>query len=662
MILKKISEMSRQKKILLMLVFDFLLLPISLWSAVGLRTDNWSFGQQFPPLVYLLASLVAVPVFIRMGLYRSVVRYMEDRAILTIMAAVTISIAIFASLVFFLHVPNVPRGALIIYWLLAIVYIVCSRFFVRTAFRLLPGFGRLGQRVIIYGAGEAGRQLAVALKAGPDFAPVAFVDDDPRKERLNIAGLRVHRVARLRGLIEEYNIGQVLLAIPSASRARRIEIVNQLEPLAVEVRVVPGMADLVSGEIRLADIREVEIDELLGRDVVAPNRDLLDQSIAGKTVMVTGAGGSIGSELCRQIIRNGPVRLVLYELSEFALYSIEYELQQTIAAKNLNIDLVPVLGSVQNGDRMFGIMTRYGVQSIYHAAAYKHVPIVEFNMAEGILNNTIGTRTTAEAAIRANVESFVLISTDKAVRPTNVMGASKRMAELCLQAFAEDHDIRTRFSIVRFGNVLGSSGSVVPLFRKQIAEGGPVTVTHPDIIRYFMTIPEAAQLVIQAGAMGGSGEVFVLDMGQPVKITDLARRMIHLSGFQVRDESHPLGDIEISFTGLRPGEKLYEELLIGDDVSGTDHPRIMKANETSLSRRKFDEKLSQMIAACETNDCDTMQQILLDCVAGFRPDGDIKDHLHCHRSGETDAVAGASPVSSSALVSEISRAPRRAKS
>jgi FlaA1/EpsC-like NDP-sugar epimerase len=626
MILKKISEMSRQKKILLMLMFDFLLLPISLWSAVGLRTDNWSFGQQFPPLVYLLASLVAIPVFIRMGLYRSVVRYMEDRAILTIISAVTISIAIFGSLVFFLHVPNVPRGALIIYWLLAIVYIVCSRFLVRTAFRR---FGRQGQRVIIYGAGEAGRQLAVALQAGPDFAPVAFVDDDSSKERLNIAGLRVYAVEQLKNLIDEHRISQVLLAIPSASRTRRIEIVNQLEPLAVEVRVVPGMADMVSGEVRLADIREVEVDELLGRDVVAPNRDLLSQSIAGKTVMVTGAGGSIGSELCRQIIRNGPVRLVLYEISEFALYSIEYELKQTIVAKNLQIELVPVLGSVQNGDRMFGIMTNYGVQTIYHAAAYKHVPIVEFNMAEGILNNTIGTRTTAEAAIRANVESFVLISTDKAVRPTNVMGASKRMAELCLQAFAEDRNIRTRFSIVRFGNVLGSSGSVVPLFRKQIADGGPVTVTHPDIIRYFMTIPEAAQLVIQAGAMGGSGEVFVLDMGQPVKIVDLARRMIHLSGCQVRDEAHPDGDIEIQFSGMRPGEKLYEELLIGDDVSGTGHARIMKANESFLTRRKLDEKIRDLIEACLVNDCDAMRGILLECVHGFRPEAEIKDLLHC---------------------------------
>lgn len=631
--------MSRQKKILLMLAFDFLILPVSLWSAVGLRTDHWAVGSgsQYPISVYLVASLVAIPVFVRMGLYRSVVRYMEDKAILTIIAAVTISITIFGALIFFFGLTSVPRGALLIYWLLTIFYIVCSRFFARAAFRMLPGARRQTEKVIIYGAGEAGRQLAVALRAGQEYAPVAFVDDDPAKAKLDIGGIRVHPASCLPDLVKDLGIGQILLALPSAPRSRRIEIVNELEPLAVEVRVVPSMAELVSGEARLADVREVEIDELLGREVVAPDRNLLEQSITGKSVMVTGAGGSIGSELCRQIIKSNPVRLILYEQSEFSLYTIEYELQQAIAAKNLSIELIPVLGSVQNGDRLHGIMSRYGVQTIYHAAAYKHVPIVEFNMTEGILNNTVGTRTTAEAAILANVESFVLISTDKAVRPTNVMGASKRMAELCLQAFAQDATVKTRFSIVRFGNVLGSSGSVVPLFRKQIAEGGPITVTHPDIIRYFMTIPEAAQLVIQAGAMGGSGEVFVLDMGQPVKIVELARRMIHLSGFQVRDEGQPDGDIEIRFSGLRPGEKLYEELLIGDDVSGTGHPRIMKANESSLTRRKLDEKMRDLGDACLINDCEAIRGILLECVSGFRPDRDIKDHLHCQAEPVVDS-------------------------
>ncbi|GAB7543306.1 nucleoside-diphosphate sugar epimerase/dehydratase [Cupriavidus sp. 8B] len=628
MLIKKIYEMSRQKKIWLMLALDFLLLPLSLWSAVGLRTDHWSIQTQYPISVYVLASIVAIPVFIKMGLYRSVIRYMEDRAILTIIAAVTISIVIFGSLIFFLGLSYVPRGALLIYWLLAITYIVCSRFFARAAFRMLPQFSRVGRKVIIYGAGDAGRQLAVALRAGPDCEPMAFVDDDIGKRGLNIGGIKVYGSGDLPALVRRMAIEQVLIAIPSASRGRRIEIVNTLEPLAVQVRVVPGMGELVSGEVRLDDVREVGIDELLGREVVAPNTKLLMKNIADKNVMVTGAGGSIGSELCRQIIKSQPAILVLYEQSEFALYALEYELQQMIAAKELSTELIPVLGSVQNGDRVFGILSRYNVETIYHAAAYKHVPMVEFNSTEGVLNNTLGTQVTAEAAIRANVETFVLISTDKAVRPTNVMGASKRMAELCLQAFAQDPGVKTRFSIVRFGNVLGSSGSVVPLFKKQIASGGPVTVTHPDIIRYFMTIPEAAQLVIQAGAMGGTGEVFVLDMGQPVKIVDLARRMIHLSGFQVKDELSSEGDIEIEYSGLRPGEKLYEELLIGDAVVGTSHPRIMKANESFLSREELDEKMKILVRACLSNDCKTLQNILLECVSGFRPDGDIKDHLH----------------------------------
>ncbi|SOY82794.1 Capsular polysaccharide biosynthesis protein CapD [Cupriavidus taiwanensis] len=630
MLLKKFLGMSRQKKIFLMLILDFLLLPLSLWSAVGLRTDHWALHTQYPIGIYFMASLVAIPVFIKMGLYRSVVRYMEDRAILTIIAAVTISIVIFGSLIFFLGLSNVPRGALLIYWLLATVYIVCSRFLARAAIRMLSGIGgrRHGNKVVIYGAGDAGRQLAVALRTGPDCEPAAFVDDDPAKHGLNIGGIKVYGSAELPRLIRRLGIEQVLLAIPSLPRSRRIEIVNRLEPLAVQVRVVPGMAELISGEAHLYDVREVDIDELLGREVVVPNTTLLMKNIAGKNVMVTGAGGSIGSELCRQIIKNQPARLVLYEQSEFALYSLEYELQQIIATKQLPIELIPVLGSVQNGERAFGIMARYGVQTIYHAAAYKHVPIVEFNMTEGVLNNTLGTNITAEAAIRANVETFVLISTDKAVRPTNVMGASKRMAELCLQAFAQDPAIQTRFSIVRFGNVLGSSGSVVPLFKKQIASGGPVTVTHPDIIRYFMTIPEAAQLVIQAGTMGGSGEVFVLDMGAPVKIVDLARRMIHLSGFEVKDEQNPDGDIAIEFTGLRPGEKLYEELLIGDAVEGTSHPRIMKANESFLTRSLLEEKLHSLIGACLANDCETLQRVFLECVSGFRPDCEIKDHLY----------------------------------
>jgi FlaA1/EpsC-like NDP-sugar epimerase len=481
--------------------------------------------------------------------------------------------------------------------------------------------------VLIYGAGSAGRQLATALKTGQEYVPIGFVDDSIELHGLLISGLRVITNRQMVEKIDAGLVDQVLLAIPSAPRSRQIQLVNQLEPLAVEVRILPGMADLISGEVRLTDAREVGVDELLGREPVPPNQELLARNIASKNVMVTGAGGSIGSELCRQIIRNQPTALILYELSEFALYSIEQELSQIVRELGLNVAIHPVLGSVQNGMRLAAIMTRYEVQTVYHAAAYKHVPLVEFNITEGILNNAFGTRSAAAAAIEAGVESFVLISTDKAVRPTNVMGASKRMAELALQAYAQDPTVKTRFSMVRFGNVLGSSGSVVPLFRKQIATGGPVKVTHPEINRFFMTIPEASQLVIQAGAMGGNGEVFVLDMGQPVKIVDLARRMIHLSGHRVKDESNPNGDIAIEFSGLRPGEKLYEELLIGDNVSGTEHPRIMKAHEGCLTLDELEQVTAELAIACSNNDSHKIIEILQQCVSGFKPDQAVRDHL-----------------------------------
>ncbi|WP_051711256.1 polysaccharide biosynthesis protein [Andreprevotia chitinilytica] len=627
--IKQLANLPRRTKSLLILTVDFFLLPLALWISIALRLDNWRFQSVHAWWVYFLPSLIAIPIFVRMGLYRSVIRCLEDRGLATIVIAVTIAVGLFAGLVSLLSLPVVPRGALLIFWILAIVCISASRFVVRAVLRglLQPG-GRARCKVLIYGAGSAGRQLVVALRTGQEYVPVAFVDDDPRQQGLLVAGVKVFAPMELSSLVRALNVRQVLLAIPSASRNRRVEIINQLEPLHVEVREVPGITDLVEGEVRLADVREVGVDELLGREIVPPNIRLLSANIIGKCVMVTGAGGSIGSELCRQIFRNQPVRLVLYEHSEFALYSIEHELRQFASAKRLSIDIIPVLGSVQNGARLFGIMVRYGVQTVYHAAAYKHVPIVEFNMTEGLLNNVFGTRATADAAIRAKVDTFVLISTDKAVRPTNVMGASKRMAELVLQAYAQDPAVKTVFSMVRFGNVLGSSGSVVPLFRKQISAGGPVTVTHPDIIRYFMTIPEAAQLVIQAGAMGNKGEVFVLDMGQPVKIVDLARRMIHLSGFSVKDEINPDGDIAIQFSGLRPGEKLYEELLIGDDVSGTDHPRIMKANERCISKEELDIEVVRLAQACALNEFGEIHEILSKCVAGFCPDENIRDHLH----------------------------------
>jgi FlaA1/EpsC-like NDP-sugar epimerase len=625
--LMKAVALPRIIKSLIILAADFVLLPLALWAAISLRLDNWAYPLQYDWWVFLLPSIIAAPLFIRFGLYRAVIRYIEDRAVITILTAVTLATLFFVAALQLFQITGVPRGSLLIYWLLALIIIISSRFAARSILRKFAPFAAERKRVLIYGAGNAGRQLAVALRAGHEYEPIGFVDDAVEQQGLQIGGLKVFSNEQMLQQIEYQEVSQVLLAIPSASRSRQIELVNQLEPLAVEVRILPSMADLVNTEIRTIEAREVGVDELLGREPVPPNKELLRRNISGKVVMVTGAGGSIGAELCRQIIKNQPSALVLYELSEFALYSIEQELIHTIRDQNLEISLHPVLGSVQNAMRLAAIMSRYEVNSVYHAAAYKHVPLVEFNVTEGILNNTFGTHAAASAAIEAGVELFVLISTDKAVRPTNVMGASKRMSELILQAFAIKQS-STRFCMVRFGNVLGSSGSVVPVFRKQIAAGGPVKVTHPEINRFFMTIPEASQLVIQAGAMGGNGEVFVLDMGKPVRIVDLARRMIHLSGFKVKDDSTPHGDIAIEFSGLRPGEKLYEELLIGDNVSGTEHPRIMKANEGCLSPDELSQVMADLGAACAANDSRRIIEILQECVAGFKPDQDVRDHLY----------------------------------
>ncbi|CAE6812069.1 UDP-N-acetyl-alpha-D-glucosamine C6 dehydratase [Paraburkholderia domus] len=605
---------------------DCLLLPFSLWAAICLRMGNWQAANAYSWWIFFLPSVIAIPIFIRMGLYRAVIRFLGDKAALTILLAVTISVLVFSGVYAFLGLPNIPRGALAIYWVMALFTIGVSRFMARILLRQFES--RSGRRVVIYGSGSAGRQLALALRISREYMPVAFVDDDVAQRGLTIDGITVYPSDQLQSLIRKFEATEILLAMPSASRNRRIEIINQLVPMHVRVQVVPGFADLVGGEVKMSDVREVEIDELLGRDAVPPDERLLAANIRDKAVMVTGAGGSIGSELCRQIMANKPKMLVLYELSEFALYSIERELRHVAQVHKSTIEILPVLGSVQNMNRMSNIMCRYKIQTVYHAAAYKHVPLVECNMIEGIVNNTFGTRATALAAIAADVQTFVLISTDKAVRPTNVMGASKRMAELVLQAFASDPDVATHFSIVRFGNVLGSSGSVVPLFRQQIARGGPVTVTHPEIIRYFMTIPEASQLVIQAGALGGNGEVFVLDMGEPVRILDLARRMINLSGFSVKDANDPHGDIEISFTGLRPGEKLYEELLIGGDVTGTSHPRIMKAQENYLPRPRMEAVIEMLANACADNNLVSIRGILFEHVAGYKPERDIVDHLY----------------------------------
>lgn len=500
------------------------------------------------------------------------------------------------------------------------------------------------QKVAIYGAGAAGNQLVAALRMGRSMRPFAFIDDDNSIADRVISGLQVYKPKHIQRMIENTGAQEILLAIPSSNRGRRREVLGFLEGFALHVRSVPGFMDLASGRVKVDDVQEVDIADLLGRDAVSAQEELLEHCVKGQTVLVTGAGGSIGSELCRQILVLRPRTLLLFEHSEFNLYSILSELEHRVARESLNVKLLPILGSVRDQDKLLDVMKTWRVDTIYHAAAYKHVPMVEHNIGEGILNNAFGTLNTAQAALQAGVANFVLISTDKAVRPTNVMGSTKRLAELTLQAlslepapvlFGDEGNVsrlnKTRFTMVRFGNVLGSSGSVIPLFRKQIKSGGPLTVTHPKITRYFMTIPEAAQLVIQAGSMGQGGDVFVLDMGEPVKIVELAKKMIHLSGLSIRSEQNIHGDISIEFTGLRPGEKLYEELLIGDNVSPTQHPMIMTASEDYLAWDVLKARLGELLVAIESADYSRVRQLLCDTVSGYKPEGEIVDWIHQQR-------------------------------
>ncbi|KAF4533599.1 hypothetical protein B566_EDAN005646 [Ephemera danica] len=638
--IKRFLALPRPAKQAISVATDIILLAFAFWSALALRFDTFTPEIALYMGQIIAAPLLAIPVFIRLGLYRAVIRFMEDRVVFVVAGGVTISVLLLAAVATLIQAPQVSRGVLAIYWLLAILYVGMTRFLARSWFRHAERRHAERRRIAIYGAGSAGTQLAYALRAGKEYWPMLFVDDNPALQKTEVAGLRVHAPVALEALIKAHAIDEVLLAIPSASREERLGAIDRLEGLHCKVKLIPGMADVVSGNIAVDTIREVEIEDLLGRESVAPDAGLLGRCITGKVVMVSGAGGSIGSELCRQIVRLNPIRLVLVEISEFALYSIEQELIATCARMNASIALVPLLGSVMYQHRNETAMKSFGVQTVYHAAAYKHVPLVEHNPIEGIRNNSIGTRRMAEAALAAGVETFVLISTDKAVRPTNVMGASKRLAELLLQALAR-RSKATRFCMVRFGNVLGSSGSVVPLFRKQIAAGGPITLTHPEITRYFMTIPEAAQLVIQAGSMGVGGEVYVLDMGQPVRIIDLAKRMVHLSGLEVRDAEHQDGDIAIEIVGLRPGEKLYEELLIGENVEGTTHPLIMRAYEHEVPWDVLEERLVQLDVACMAFDYEKVLALLGVLVQEYAPARHGDEALLWRtmaESGKSDAV------------------------
>jgi FlaA1/EpsC-like NDP-sugar epimerase len=629
--MKSFLELPRIQKQMTAAVVDLIMLPLVFYLAVLLRYDNRATPQLFEIYFWMIvaAPIISIPIFIKLGLYRAVIRFIDQKIIYVVVAGVTLSVVCLAAMAAFTHTQTFSRGVFGIYWVTAILYVIASRFIARGY--LLHADGREGAiRVAIYGAGHPGMQLASALRAGHEYQPVALVDDRKELHGATIAGIKVWASDALPKLVVEKQIKEILLAMPSLRKTEQKVILEKLEPLKIKIKVTPPIASLVNGELRLQDIRDIEIEDLLGRDAVAPDPRLLSTCITNKTVMVSGAGGSIGSELCRQIIQLSPARLLLLDMSEYALYSIEQELQEITKTRSINIEVLPFLGSVLDGTKCEQILRTFAVDTIYHAAAYKHVPLVEHNPIQGVRNNALGTYMLAKAAIASGVSCFVLISTDKAVRPTNVMGATKRLAELILQAFSRTQD-KTRFCMVRFGNVLGSSGSVVPLFRKQIMAGGPVTVTHPEITRYFMTIPEAAQLVLQAGSMGEGGDVFVLDMGEPIKILDLAKRMVHLSGLEVKGDSDAPDAIEIQHVGLRPGEKLYEELLIGSNVVGTQHPLIMRAQETELPWDVLQDVLVRLEAVCERSDCVAMRELLLQAVGEYAPQCGIEDLVWCQK-------------------------------
>jgi len=618
--------LGRRSKQLLMLVADSVAMPAALWTAFVLRNGSVDQGFTASPWVYAATVLASVPAFIRMGLYRAVIRFLGMQAAFTIALGVAFSTAVIAALDEFVFGATIPPEVFAIYFTLALLYVGASRFGAREILRMRS---LTAERVVVYGAGVVGSQLSLSLSTSTQFRPVALLDDNPRLQGARVNGLQVLPPEKLRDLRRRHGVELVLLALPSASRRRRSEIIESLTSQGFKVQTVPDIREIVSGQARLEEIRDIDVHDLLGRDPVPPNHALLGACIRGKSILVTGAGGSIGSELCRQIIELSPRRLVLFEVSELALYEIERELRSLNVRLGNRIELVALLGNAHHKQRVREIMSTFGIQTVYHAAAYKHVPIVEHNMIEGIHNNIFATFNTAEAALECRVETFVLISTDKAVNPTNVMGCTKRVAEMVLQGL-QQRGSNTRFCMVRFGNVLESSGSVVPLFREQIREGGPVTVTHPDVIRYFMTIPEAAQLVIQAGSMGSGGDVFVLDMGSPVRIADLAKRMIQLAGSTVRDDKNPDGDIEIRFTGLRPAEKLFEELLIGKNVTGTEHPRILRAMEHSLPWDQVRHVLDDLAQCSLRFDCERAREILLHAVAEYQPTDKVQDHVWLH--------------------------------
>lgn len=621
--------LSRTLKQIFMMTADTVMIVAALaLSFTLLDKDFFALEQRF--YFYLaIATATSIVIFVRIGLYRALVLYMGLQSGFLVVQGVTIATCLLAASYFFSQSPqSTDYSILPIFWMIALLFIGGSRFVAKVLLQSLIQNFRPKEPVIIYGAGSSGMQLVVALQNGDQYLPVAFVDDSFRMIGSTVHGIRVYNPNSLYELIESFAVRQILLAIPSATHAERKEILNRLEHLPVHVKTVPDLFDMVSGKVGVDEIRDIDIEDLLGRDIVPPNPELLGACIKGLSVMVTGAAGSIGSELCRQIININPAKLILLDSFEYGLYELENELRETLRTieNGDRIEIYALLGSVCNRTQIENAIRSFKVDTVYHVAAYKQVPMVEKNIIEGVQNNIFGTLIAAQSAEKFAVKNFVLISTDKAVRPTNFMGATKRFAEQVLQAMAQRNGT-TKFSMVRFGNVLGSSGSVVPLFRKQICGGGPVTVTHPEVTRYFMTVQEAAQLVIQAGSMATGGDVFVLDMHEPIRIVDLAKKMVHLMGYDIRDENSYRGDIAIEYTGLRPGEKLYEELLIGESVTGTEHPKIMRAEEDTLPWEKLNELLSKLDRACQELNLKEIREILITAVDGFEPKEAASDPL-----------------------------------
>jgi FlaA1/EpsC-like NDP-sugar epimerase len=620
-------NLSRRNKRTLMVLFDACTVIASIFLAFSLRLGYFYYptGNNQLLMMMIASPILALPIFYAFGFYREMIRYVGFKALWQINQATTLYAVLWALISFMAAIDGIPRTVILINWSIVLMSVGGSRFFARWILSQENITNSLSQKrnVLIYGAGPAGRELCTALYQSSEYNPVAFVDNSVELYRQSINGLEVFNEDDIEDLIQKHNIKEVLLALPSISRRRRNEIIAILNPLPINVRSLPSVSELAQGKVKIDDLRDVSIKDLLGREPVKPNEELLKLKITGKVVLVTGAGGSIGSELCRQIILQKPKQLILYEINEFSLYNVEQEFDKI---EMPHVEILPVLGSVRDRKRFQNVVKHFSVQTIYHAAAYKHVPLVEYNNSEGVLNNTFGTLIAAEVALAEKVETFVLISTDKAVRPTNTMGASKRIAELVLQALSKQES-STCFTMVRFGNVLDSSGSVIPLFKQQIKNGGPVTVTNANMVRYFMTIPEAVELVVQAGAMGKGGDVFVLDMGEPVRIYDLATKMIQLSGLQVLDKDNLDGDIEIKCTGLRPGEKLYEELLVGDNISQTDSLLIKRAEESMLDWQDLKPILDQLKEAINNSDQEKVRELLIEAVPEFKPQCDIADLL-----------------------------------